>query len=484
VVLPMAGADGRPAGALVLHYATARAFDPDERALHLAIAGQCAQALERARLYEAERAARRAAEEANAAKSRFLATTSHEIRTPINAVLGYTELMEMGLAGPITSQQHDYLGRVRVAGRNLLALVNQVLDLSKIEADRIELRLAPLRASRVAADAVTQVEPQGVARGVTVLDAVAAADATLVGDRDRVEQILVNLLANAVKFTPPGGRVTLTCGEARVPDVEVQTEAARAAHGWTYFRVADTGIGIPPARLAAIWEPFEQADAGHTRTYGGTGLGLTISRRLARLMGGDITVRSAPGEGTTFLVWLPAAPTSTDVPAGAASERRSTARLARGLSATGTAVLAEVERVLAGYVERLRRDPETPSAHRLSDSDVEDHTVTLLADMAACLGVIEAARGAPSDAMRDGSAIQRVIAERHGAQRARLGWGADEIRREFAILREELARAVRRRVLPGPDAALDDALALLAGFIAHAERASLQTFHHPPAPER
>jgi PAS domain S-box-containing protein len=482
-VLPLLGGDGRAAGALVFHYATAREFDADERALHEAIASQCAQAIERARLYEAEHAARCAAEEANAAKSRFLATTSHEIRTPINAVLGYAELLEMGLAGPVTARQQEFLARVRVAGRNLLAVVNQVLDLSKIEADRVELRVAPARAARAAGDAVTQVAPQGAARGVSVVNAcVGGSDAAFVGDASRVEQVLVNLLGNAVKFTGPGGRVTLSCGTAGAAPAAALVDAAAAPHGWMYFRVEDTGIGIPADRLASIWEPFEQVDSGHTRAFGGTGLGLTISRRLARLMGGDVVVRSVPGEGSTFFVWLPAAPAGST--SEAPPERRGSARLARGLSVVGAAALAAVEHVVARYADRLRHDLATPSARGLAECDVENHTVTLVADMAACLGAIEDARGAPSEAVREGGAIQGLIAERHGAQRARLGWAEAEVRREFAILGEELAAGVRRGVGASDDVELDPALELLDGFVARAERACLRGYGASTRAER
>jgi PAS domain S-box-containing protein len=494
--LPLVDGRGRVFGVLAFNFDTPRGFDAEERALLSVLAHQCAQALERARLFEAERAAREEAqqrrteaEEANAAKSRFLATTSHEIRTPINAILGYAELLEMGIGGPLADEQRHYVQRLRSSGRHLLGVINQVLDLSKIEAEKVELHPAPAVAAAAAGRAVALVEPQAVARSVALTNACEpASELAYTGDPERVEQILVNLVMNAVKFTPSGGRVTVTCGQARTPAADAEAAAAVGPYGWTYFRIEDTGIGVPADRLHAIWEPFEQADGRHTRTYGGTGLGLTISRRLARLMGGDITVRSRPGEGSTFFVWLPAAAPAAVADAGAAvgggDRRRGGTRFAQGLGKAADAALAEIERVLSGYAARLRTDPETPTARTLSEADLEDHTATFLADVAQCLSLIEAAQGGASEAMRDASAIQCVIAERHGAQRGRLGCGEAEVRREFAILREELAAAVRRRVGREPDVDVEQALALFAHFLALAERTSLQTHGVPPTPER
>jgi signal transduction histidine kinase len=431
----------------------------------------------------AEHAAREAAEAANQAKSHFLATTSHEIRTPINAIIGYTELLELGIPGPLTDDQRTYLERVRLSSRHLLGVVNQVLDLSKIEAGRMVVRVRPARAGDAAAGATALVESQAHARGVA-LTAACAPDGGVayLGDRDRVEQVLVNLLSNAVKFTPAGGSVTLTCGLARVPAADAEVEAHE--RGWAYFRVEDTGIGIPADQLEAVFEPFVQAepaasgDAGvYTRTHQGTGLGLAIARRFARMMGGDVTVRSAPGEGSTFFVWLPAA-RPEDVDDGGTVpgvERRGRGRHARGLSVVAEAALDEIERVLSGYAARLRTDPGTPSARAMSETDLEDHTATFLADMAQALAAIEAAHGAPSASLRDGTLIQRVIAERHGAQRARLGWGEAEVRREFQVLREELAAAVRRRVREAADVEVGEALALFGRFLDHAEAASRRT---------
>ena len=424
----------------------------------------------------AEHEARVAADAANQAKSHFLATTSHEIRTPINAIIGYTELMELGIPGPLTEQQREYLERVRLSSRHLLSVVNQVLDLSKIEAGRMIVRVRPARAGDVAAAAAALVEPQAQGRGVVLTVACARdpAGVAYFGDPDRVEQVVVNLLSNAVKFTEPGGSVTLTCGLARFPSPDAVVEPHE--RGWAYFRVEDTGVGIPADQLEAVFEPFVQAEQGHTRAHGGTGLGLPIARRLARMMGGDVTARSASGDGSTFFVWLPAA-RPEDVPTGAgpAADRRGRSRYARGLSVVADATLEEIEHVLSGYAARLRTDPGTPSARAMSEADLEDHTATFLADMAQALAAIEAARGAPSANLRDGTLIQRVIAERHGTQRARLGWGEAEVRREFQVLREELAAAVRRRVREAADVEVGEALLLFGRFLDHAEAASRRT---------
>jgi PAS domain S-box-containing protein len=301
----------------------------------------------------AEHEARAAAEAASRAKSQFLATTSHEIRTPINAILGYTELLELGIPGPLTADQRTYLERVRRSSRHLLAIVNQVLNLSKFEAGRMVIRVRPARAGEAAEAALALLDSQAQGRGITLTGACPLDSdvAYLVGDPDRVEQILVNLLANAVKFTDAGGSVTLTCGLARVPSADAEVDPHE--RGWMYDRVEDTGIGIAPGQLAAVFEPFVQAEQGHTRAHEGTGLGLAIARRLARAMGGDVTVRSTVGEGTTFFVWLPAA-RPEDVPERQehTAERRGGGRFARGLSVVGVAALEEVERVLSGY-ERL-----------------------------------------------------------------------------------------------------------------------------------
>jgi signal transduction histidine kinase len=422
---------------------------------------------------EAE-SARGQAEAANAAKSGFLATMSHELRTPLNAIMGYAELLEMGLAGPVTEQQWGHLGRMRRSAQHLLALINDVLDLAKVEAEQLGVRREPGAISAAVEGALALVHPQAASRGLTVTNACGwGGPAAYVGDSARVEQVLVNLLSNAVRFTDPPGAITLTCGVTDRPAPDARLEGAGP---WAYVRVEDTGIGISPDQLATIWEPFVQADGGLTRARGGTGLGLTISRKLARLMGGDLTAWSQPGSGSAFFLWLPAAPApEAALVATTAPERRGEARYTEGLAEVGDHALAEVERILDAYAARLRADPAVPSARTLTETELEDHAATLLADIAQCLAIIEHARGAPTDLMRDSTLIQRVVAERHGRQRERLGWSEPEVRREFEILREEVARAVRRRAPKTPDARIDRALALCGHFIEHAEQVSVRS---------
>ena len=495
-------------------------------------ARRAADALLQAAAESAERA-RADAVAASAAKSGFLATMSHEIRTPINAVIGYHELLALELDGPLTAGQRGHLARASASARHLLGLVSEVLDFSRLEAEQVSLRHSVLRLGDVVAAALDLVAPQARARGLDLADAVSGAAAGLAawGDEARVRQVLVNLLANAIKFTAAEGaaraaagaggdwtgRITVSAGTATraSPDAQLVGDGP-----WVYVRVEDTGSGIPAERLQAIFEAFVQADMALTRRHGGTGLGLTISRRLARLMGGDVTVRSEVGLGSTFVLWLPAAPVESLQPGGVeghgsggeAPARVGTARAApdtrdaagdvggppdRGpLRAVADALLGDLERVLHAYVARMRSDPATPSARRVAESEVEDHLATFLADLANALHHLEAARGAgdvpagePTAALRDSTVLQHVVAERHGAQRARLGWSEQEVRREFVILNEELADAVRRRapaLVAAPDAdagarAAERAFEVLEQFVAVAERVSLASYQRAVA---
>lgn len=247
----------------------------------------------RARTEEAEHL-RAVAEEANRAKSTFLAVMSHELRTPLNAIAGYVELLDLGIHGPITDAQRDVLGRVARSERHLLRLINEVLNLARIEAGQVEYTFEDLPVGDLIAGVTPMIEPQlekkGIAFSIDALPEVAVRV-----DREKGEQILLNLLSNATKFTPAGGRVSVTA----VPSADAPDRVRLC--------VTDTGIGIPREKLEAVFEPFMQVDVSRTRAAEGSGLGLAISRDLARGMSGNLTVQSTPGKGSTFTLTLPRA---------------------------------------------------------------------------------------------------------------------------------------------------------------------------------
>jgi signal transduction histidine kinase len=202
-------------------------------------------------------------------------------------------------------EQRAHLARLGASTRHLLGLINDVLDLAKVESRTIDVGRAPAIAGDTVDAALTLVRPQAVAKGVSLDDRSAGArDVAYVGDEHRARQVLTNLLSNAVKFTPPGGRIRVTCAEGASPPPEADVDGTLE---WVAIHVDDTGVGIASDQRARIFEPFTQGDGGYTRAASGVGLGLTISRDLARLMGGDITVASTPGAGSCFTLWLPAA---------------------------------------------------------------------------------------------------------------------------------------------------------------------------------
>jgi len=260
----------------------------ERQALELEMSEQ--QLLDQGHELERQRAL---AEEANRAKSTFLATMSHELRTPLNAIGGYVQLLELGIQGPITDAQADALARVARAQRHLLRLINDVLNLARIEAGRVDYNLAPCNLREMADAVLPMVEPQLQSRRVRY-SVDLAPELTAYADREKVQQILLNLLSNATKFTPADGSVTVT----GLADGE-RGERVRVV-------VRDTGVGIPAERLTHVFEPFVQVDDSHARRSEGTGLGLAISRDLACGMGGDLTAESEVGVGSTFTLTLPA----------------------------------------------------------------------------------------------------------------------------------------------------------------------------------
>lgn len=235
------------------------------------------------------------AESADRLKSAFLATMSHELRTPLNSIIGFTGVVLQGMAGPLTPEQRKQLGMVRNSARHLLELINDVLDLSKIEAGQLQLRADPFNLPEAIGQVVASIEPMAVSKGLAVHVNIDPALGTMNSDRRRLQQIILNLLNNAIKFTDIG-RIELHAGLQQANDGN--PELLRLA-------VSDTGVGIREEDLGRLFQPFSQVDDGLSRQYEGTGLGLAICRRLAELLGGCITVSSRPNQGSTFTVILP-----------------------------------------------------------------------------------------------------------------------------------------------------------------------------------
>ena len=289
-------AHGKMIGTVVFHFNRPHPVNETQRDTLVAFAGQCALAMERAQLYESERAARAEAEEANRAKSRFLATMSHELRTPLNAIDGYAELLELGIRGALNPLQLKDLERIRRSQKHLLSLIDDLLSFARIESGSVALDVRAVKVSDAIHAAYDIMAPQVAGKGLHFQNEASGLELMVAADRAKLHQILLNLLANAVKFTTGGG-ITIN---------------ASAANGDVAIQVRDTGCGIPPGRLEDIFQPFVQVDSSMTRTSSGTGLGLAIARDLARRMRGDITAQSVEGKGSTFIVTLPRAADPND----------------------------------------------------------------------------------------------------------------------------------------------------------------------------
>jgi signal transduction histidine kinase len=429
------------------------------------------RAEEQSQQLQQEQAARTEAEAASQAKSEFLAMMSHELRTPLNAVLGYTDLLQLGVAGSLSDEQRQQLRRISASGRHLLSLVNEVLDLARIEAGRLNVERRPIRTTEVADAALVMIQPQAEARGLSLSRTETVASPVCLGDSDRVRQILVNLLGNAVKFTPVAGTVTVDIG---VADAAEPGARVRGDGPWVYIRVSDTGPGIAPEQHEQIFAPFVQAQSGHTRRKDGTGLGLTISRRLARLMSGDVTVHSVPGDGAVFTLWLPEA--TEDAPRSEEADHplRGNEPAVQGLADIGEALMRDVGPVLDSFVARMRNESAGPGAESLRFSQLADHMPSLIADIAETLVVIEESRGEPSSIIADGTAIRRMISERHGVQRARLGWSVDALRHEHTLLRAEVEGALHRRFLGEREGRVAEAARVIDQLVLDAEACAVR----------
>ena len=282
IIVPLQ-ATGRVFGALSFFTSESqRSYDARDLALAEELARRAATSIEHARLYET-------ALIASQAKSDFLAVMSHELRTPLTTIMGYADLLLSGLADPLAERAELYVQRVRVAAWHLLGLIEQILVYARLEVGREEIHAERIALGDLLRDTAALIEPVAAERGIGFR--IETADPTIVLETDitKIRQILLNLLGNAVKFTDVGEVIL----------------SAEGAEGGVRLTVRDTGIGIAQDYLDKVFDPFWQVDQSATRRVGGTGLGLSVSRRLARLLGGDVTVVSTPGEGTIFTVWLP-----------------------------------------------------------------------------------------------------------------------------------------------------------------------------------
>jgi signal transduction histidine kinase len=282
--------EGAAIGAIVIRRMEVNPFSDKQIKLLETFADQAVIAIENVRLFREIQEKSAQLEVANKHKSDFLANMSHELRTPLNAIIGFSEVLIDKMFGEVNAKQLDYLKDIHESGRHLLSLINDILDLSKIEAGRMELELCSFHLPSAISNAMTLVRERAQRHGIQLGAEIDERLGELQADERKFKQIMLNLLSNAVKFTPDGGRV----------DVSAKRDTTRVE-----IAVRDTGVGIAPADQAALFEEFKQVGRDGARKAEGTGLGLALTKRFVELHGGEIRVQSAPGKGSTFTVSLP-----------------------------------------------------------------------------------------------------------------------------------------------------------------------------------
>jgi len=285
--------EDRIIGGLVIRRKSTGEFRSEVIELMKTFATQSVLAIQNARLFREIEDKSRQIEAANRHKSEFLANMSHELRTPLNAIIGFSEVLQEKLFGELNEKQAEYIFDILTSGQHLLSLINEILDLSKVEAGRMELELSSFDLPLAIDNARTFVRERAVKHGITLDVDVDERLGEYVGDERKIKQILLNLLSNAVKFTPEGGRISIT---------------ANKTDNGAEISVSDTGIGIPPAELPTIFEEFRQVGGDYAHKKEGTGLGLTLAKKFVELHGGRIWVESEVGNGSTFRFTLPERP--------------------------------------------------------------------------------------------------------------------------------------------------------------------------------
>jgi signal transduction histidine kinase len=444
-------------------------YSDGDLALAEDLATRAAIAIDNARLYRQAERARETAERASQAKSQFLGTMSHELRTPINAILGYTQLLDMGVRGGLTDEQRALLQRVENASRHLLEMVTRLLDMSKAEAGELTVQSQVTSVDDVVSAALKAVRPIAKTRRIESL-CDPQKRVRFLGDGIRARQILVNLLTNAIRFTHEDGYITVSCERVDGP---IGPDLLRSAGPWVRMTVEDNGIGIPDDRLEAVFEPFVQGDESPLiRETDGPGIGLAVSRNLARLMGGELTAVSVPGEGSRFCVWLPAPRALADT----RRDRRLFRRDAGGLPLLSDHLLRRLKPIMDSYVERLRRDGGVPRAREASDIALRDHVPHFLSGIASLLSHADSSGPEISAVLQGGNAIQRLTLELHGAERHSLGWSTDALRRDLAILRAVIEDDLHDQGTPRE--VLHEVTAVLEPLFEQAIRISLQGWHY------
>jgi len=280
----------RAVGAILLRRTEVRPFEDKQITLLKTFADQAAIAIENVRLFHEIEDKSRQLELANRHKSEFLANMSHELRTPLNAIIGFSEVLLERMFGEMNAKQEDYLKDIHSSGKHLLSLINDILDLAKVEAGRMELNLGNFDLPTAIDNAITLIRERAARNGIVISVEVDARLGELNADERKLKQILLNLLSNAVKFTPEGGRIKI---------------GARLLGDMVEIAVSDTGVGIAPEDQATVFDEFKQVGTDYTRKAEGTGLGLALTRKFVQLHGGAIRLESEPGKGSTFAFTFP-----------------------------------------------------------------------------------------------------------------------------------------------------------------------------------